>query len=243
MQQIFKKIRRQLAAENSVVKYLRYAVGEILLVVIGILIAVQINNWNENRKKDILEKNILAEMAINLKSDLQDCQWNINRNIQHLTANQTVLHHLKNKLPYHDSLSTHYGLLRGNTQLMENMTAFENLKSIGFSLIKNDSLRRMITHLYSNNYQYLENLEQKHDDPFQWNKLSPQIMEKITTDVILEQGVPVNHAALMQDHLFKETIKLNISLRNYMIDQYTDTEKKIQTLINAIELELKNKER
>ena len=49
---IFRNIRQQLAAENNVAKYLRYAIGEILLVVIGILIALQVNNWNENRKQE-----------------------------------------------------------------------------------------------------------------------------------------------------------------------------------------------
>ena len=47
MLKFFRNIRKQLAAENKVAKYLRYAVGEIILVVIGILIALQINNWNE----------------------------------------------------------------------------------------------------------------------------------------------------------------------------------------------------
>ncbi len=52
MPSIFKNIRRKLAAENKTAAYLRYAVGEILLVVIGILIALQVNNWNENRKQE-----------------------------------------------------------------------------------------------------------------------------------------------------------------------------------------------
>jgi hypothetical protein len=52
MIKFFNRIRRQLAAENKVMAYMRYAVGEIVLVVVGILIALQINNWNEERKKE-----------------------------------------------------------------------------------------------------------------------------------------------------------------------------------------------
>lgn len=63
---LFNKIRYKLAAENRVAKYLRYAIGEILLVVIGILIALQINNWNSNRidrhKEHEYLENFLGEM-------------------------------------------------------------------------------------------------------------------------------------------------------------------------------------
>ena len=54
MLRFFRNIRKELAAENKVMAYLRYAIGEIILVAIGILIALQINNWNERRKKAAL---------------------------------------------------------------------------------------------------------------------------------------------------------------------------------------------
>ena len=50
MIKFFRKIRQRLLTENKFSKYLLYAIGEIILVVIGILIALQINNWNEGRK-------------------------------------------------------------------------------------------------------------------------------------------------------------------------------------------------
>jgi hypothetical protein len=68
----FRRIRRKLANENQFVKYSRYAIGEVLLVVIGILIALQVNNWNEQRKMDSKEKSFL--MAIHeefLKNKIQ----------------------------------------------------------------------------------------------------------------------------------------------------------------------------
>jgi len=63
----FRKIRKKLADDNKPLKYARYAIGEILLVVIGILIALSINNWNEERKGSRVEYEIL----INLKKDFE----------------------------------------------------------------------------------------------------------------------------------------------------------------------------
>ena len=56
--------------ENKTSKYFKYAIGEIALVVIGILIASQINNWNENNKAKIYEKNVLKEIHKTLNDDL-----------------------------------------------------------------------------------------------------------------------------------------------------------------------------
>ncbi len=59
MIKFFRKIRQKLLAENKVRRYLIYAIGEIILVVIGILIAIKINNWNEAQQK---EKNVLSTL-------------------------------------------------------------------------------------------------------------------------------------------------------------------------------------
>ena len=71
MIKIFRKIRQQLLSEGKTGKYLKYAIGEIILVVIGILIALQINNWNENRKNRLTEADyycrILDDFELNEK--------------------------------------------------------------------------------------------------------------------------------------------------------------------------------
>lgn len=68
MKNIFIKIRQNLLAENKTRIYLKYAVGEIVLVVLGILIALSINNWNERRnnyqKQEILIKNIIEDLKL-----------------------------------------------------------------------------------------------------------------------------------------------------------------------------------
>jgi len=57
MIKFFRKTRKKLANDNKPLKYARYAFGEILLVVIGILLTSQVNNWIENRKKDEVRRN------------------------------------------------------------------------------------------------------------------------------------------------------------------------------------------
>ncbi|NCQ59013.1 MAG: hypothetical protein GW794_14435, partial [Flavobacteriales bacterium] len=66
MIKFFRKIRQKMLKENKFSKYLLYAIGEIILVVIGILIALQINNWNENRKNSNEEIAILQSLDKNL---------------------------------------------------------------------------------------------------------------------------------------------------------------------------------
>jgi uncharacterized membrane protein YgaE (UPF0421/DUF939 family) len=66
MIKFFRKIREKMLVKNKFSKYLLYAIGEIILVVIGILIALSINNWNENRKNTIEEKAILESLYENL---------------------------------------------------------------------------------------------------------------------------------------------------------------------------------
>jgi hypothetical protein len=65
----FRKIRYQLAKDNQFLKYSRYAIGEIVLVVVGILIALQINNWQQNRKNDEARRNYYHQLLHDLEKD------------------------------------------------------------------------------------------------------------------------------------------------------------------------------
>ncbi len=69
MIKLFRKIRYDLMEKNKTGKYLKYAIGEIVLVVIGILIALQINNWNEENKNEKAEQNFYKEMFSDLEKD------------------------------------------------------------------------------------------------------------------------------------------------------------------------------
>ena len=67
----FRKIRKQFADDNKPLKYMRYAIGEIILVVIGILIALQVNNQNNIHTEKQALKNYLGKIAQNINDDIE----------------------------------------------------------------------------------------------------------------------------------------------------------------------------
>jgi len=71
----FRKIRKKLADDNRPLKYMRYAIGEIVLVVIGILIALQINTWNENRKLEDIKQNYYQQLISDLETDINYAKY------------------------------------------------------------------------------------------------------------------------------------------------------------------------
>ena len=78
MIKFFRKIRQQLLSENRLTRYLLYAIGEIFLVVLGILIALQVNNWNEERKMQALKRTYKLALIEDLKKDTTELKQAIN---------------------------------------------------------------------------------------------------------------------------------------------------------------------
>jgi hypothetical protein len=148
MIKFFRKIRYDLMEKNKTGKYLKYALGEIILVVIGILIALQINNWNENKKRTASEVKHLKELKSDIIETLKDAKRDVNlyrNDIQSIIYLQDFFF---NKIAYHDSLAYHFYRSVEHYQLYSKTSAFESIKSIGLDIISNDSLRLGITDFY-----------------------------------------------------------------------------------------------
>ncbi len=75
MIKFFRKIRQQLLIENKFSKYLLYALGEIVLVVVGILIAIQVSNWNEGKKSDARMETLLDAVEKDLIENINLSNW------------------------------------------------------------------------------------------------------------------------------------------------------------------------
>jgi len=238
MLKFFRTIRRNLLTQGRVSRYLVYALGEILLVVIGILIALQLNNWNTEQKAASEELKILQEMRYNLAGDLEDCYWNINKQSDLSRSNSSVLRHLQELTPLNDSLEFHYGNLIYSTTQRRNMSAYDHLKAKGIDLIQNDSLRRNITAVYSERYYYIERQELEYDNAYQMNEVIPQLNAKVVLDDSSKTGYPINLAVLQRDDAFKGTLRMNVKVRKSMIKRYTNLSVDLQNLIAHIDSEL-----
>ena len=70
----YRKTRKKLADDNKPIKYARYAIGEIVLVVVGILIALSINNWNEQNKRNKDEQLLLSDLKFEILSNIKELE-------------------------------------------------------------------------------------------------------------------------------------------------------------------------
>ncbi len=108
MIKFFRRIRQELLTENKFSKYLLYAIGEIILVVIGILIAIQINNWNQNRLKGKKEIQILKSFETQFQNDISQFDESLKFYEAASKSIDIIIYHLENKIPYNDSLNQYF---------------------------------------------------------------------------------------------------------------------------------------
>ena len=143
MIKFFRKIRYDLMEKNKTGKYLKYAIGEIVLVVIGILIALQINNWNEQRKERIQEKIFLKRFEVELNSNLENILIAISLNKSRIHRADFLLRTIDKPQLAVDSSSYFMKSIEHasytNIPLISD-NAFEELKSISKELKTNKKL-------------------------------------------------------------------------------------------------------
>ena len=164
MIKLFRKIRQNLLTENKFSKYLLYAIGEILLVVIGILIALQINNWNELRKDELIELDVLKEISSALKVDIVDAEFNLVWHTEKLTSQNIIIDWMESDQSFTDSLSIHFETLPYGTYFSYYEGPYKTLNQLGMRIIKNDSLRHQVSKLYDRVYQNYNSLNKNYGE-------------------------------------------------------------------------------
>lgn len=147
MFRFFNNIRQNLIVENRYRKYLLYSIGEIILVVIGILIAVQINNWNETKKERANEWYLLTEMESNLLEEQPQLNEMIERRIKAQDAIKKLIIYVPNLEINLDSLEADAGKIFTFERYFPIRNSYEILKSNGLQ-ITNKNLRSLIVKYY-----------------------------------------------------------------------------------------------
>lgn len=163
----FRQIRKQLADDNKPLKYARYAIGEIVLVVVGILIALQVNTWNEVKKTEVKIKNSLVALRNDLIQDTLLIterrpfiieQYQLNESLRARVAKpkatvDTLIHVM------HHEFNPNWSV-----QIIYNTNAYNSLNQTGLIENLSDSLKANIKNFYNRKFSLNDRIEKTTND-------------------------------------------------------------------------------
>lgn len=240
--------------ENKFSKYLLYAIGEIILVVIGILIALQINNWNENRKVKKQEAQIYTELKSDLLQTRNDINETISKHKEIFKSSQQLITDIYDKKSNSQTIYESLTTSSAEFQIIPKTSAFENLKNIGLNTLSNDSLRIAITNLFQLNLKRLDDeLGMKQAEinmtkliqPFLFKYLIADYSQPTRYGFIHSDSISIyklrinNYDKFLNDNDLMKALQLSLYNRGKIIDEEIETVKEIDNVIYGIEKELK----
>jgi hypothetical protein len=218
MIKFFRKIRRQLLSQNRFTKYLLYAIGEIVLVVIGILIALSVNNWKEKKTLKKEEIKLLVGLDEALKIDIKDLSVNDSITKKTLKSHVIIKKQLTSNRPYHDSLAVHFGRCFDVTNFISNPS---NLKTSGIDKISNETLKSKILKYYDFDIPHLMNIEKEGVNQHFNLRVVPILMEKFNYSWLYNPASPKNYDELTNDSNFLTLLNITQAITEYK--QYLST--------------------
>jgi hypothetical protein len=107
-----------------------------------------VNNWNEERKTRATELKLLSELLDNLEVDRDRFQTKADNTEEILNSKHVIAKVIKEELPWHDSLYTHFSNFNGRPTYSQTNVAFKSIENWGIMNLSNDTLRKQITHFY-----------------------------------------------------------------------------------------------
>ena len=250
MIKIFRHIRQRLLSENKIIKYLLYAVGEIVLVVIGILIALNINNWNQEIKTKKQEIKILAELKNDLKTNLNEIIETYNTTRSRQLSTVLILDYFENNKTIDDSLKQAFENINMDGLFNIANTTFKYIESEGINSLSNDTLRIRVTEMYE---RHLKNIVTRENRTWEIvnEELLPLMNERFISSPTIDKSVsfaiealntPKNIKSLSEDSTFKNSI---VRLQNWLLVRMKwqkEAEKSLEQLIIDVQEEINNSE-
>ena len=179
MIKFFRRIRQRMITESKFTKYLLYAIGEIILVVIGILIALGINNWNQEKGNRLVETRVLKELNRNLLKDLEEIRGDISIMDSVQISSNEIIRTLKMEANLSNKFFNNISILKLIPHFDPNKSGYEFLQSKGVDIITNDSLREQISNHYEVHYPYYSKYENERIQ-FKIHQMNPYLVEHFT---------------------------------------------------------------
>jgi hypothetical protein len=252
MIKFFRKIRQNLLTENKFSKYLIYAIGEIILVVIGILIALQINNWNEEQKIEKEEISILNNLLESLYSAKEQSKSEILKENQ---LKESLLIALgknsnKNKFSINSiSDSLFYDILWNSNPRVPVLNSYSDIKNTGkIGIIKNRSIRENFTNLELTltglNTMVKDRLtvQQMRIDDILVNDINfVRLLKVMEPSINIDNELQNNYNLILNNQKTRNLLALKLSLTYSTINNRQELGDEIDNLIHLLEVELKRK--
>lgn len=219
---------------------------ETLYVIVGILVAFSLEDWNENRKANNTEIYILNELISGLSADSSTFSFNNAKHNQAIRSCEIILNALNGDEVYNDSLAFHFAAINYYTILGSNRGAYESLKSMGFETISNKSLRLQIIDIYERMYTVFKANEKILVDEIQELKRNfyPYHFDKFLVLIPTEpyyggEMIPVDFQQLKLNQQSKYHIRSLRAAHSFFNMQNRYVADKINSLINACQDEIK----
>jgi len=217
-------------------RYMRYAIGEIVLVVVGILFALYINQWNGVRLDIVYEKKMLSEIQKDLHNEVLYLNLQKESTIERVKKISLLDSLLKEKTPiYNKFLDTLFGAVWGlHLYPMDNKAKYENLKSRGLNVVQVDSIKEQLMYVYEELQPRLESLN---DLEYDVNSavFRPYYMKNFSNLHFRQSATPVDFESVWKDHEYHNIVSLRLkTLRGNQIDMYENCIEQMEYLQKMI---------
>jgi hypothetical protein len=244
----FRKTRKKMADDNRPLKYMRYAIGEIALVVIGILIAVQINTWNEERKSKVTEIEVLNDLLSGLENDKGTLVYIHDKHNRASQSCEIILQIMRDTKESNKLKGEQFAAVNYATNFYPTKGAYESLQTIGLNIITNKDLRFRTINLYETWYLVLQTNLDNHTEiimdlgsfyPDHFDKFS--IVKKDSSDVGFSyHGVmnPIDMSSLMKSQQYKYWVNTLNDSHQALLGMIIALQKRVDKLIDDIKKEI-----
>jgi hypothetical protein len=245
----FRRIRKKIADDNQhadkagkPMKYMRYAFGEIILVVIGILIALQINNWNEDRKEKLQENKILFNLRDEFQENLQNLRYKdsiLKTTIRNL---ESVFQELqtKEKSFMGKELDSILSLALGSPTWIPSEYILNDLKSSGnLTKLHNDKLKKLLyqwSRFFSELDETQKMIEDSNTQMIGYMKDNGSLRNVDTSVPYFNYGRSVlikNNDHLLEDPVFENYVDDKLFVLKRAVYQFDEAEKLIQAILDT----------